>query len=111
MELVFDPDHTEKDFYKFVINPAGSLYDKDLSGPGKDFPCEYEVRVFDDRGYWACEFALDGKDIDNHPVQPGMVWSLNVFRARIGPASEHGGIWPSYGHTHRLDLYPIAIFR
>jgi len=66
--------------------------------------------VFDDRGYWACEFVLDGRDLENHPIQPGTMWSMNVIRTRIGPASEMCGIWPTFGASSRRDLYPIAIF-
>ena len=45
------------------------------------------------------------------PIKPGTIWSLNVFRVRIGAASEHGGIWPTFGWTQRLKLYPLAIFK
>ena len=112
VELVFDPDNTGKDFYQFVINPTGALWD---CAPGfdssKNYKCEYKASVFRDRGYWACEFAIDGKELDNHPIKPGTIWSLTLCRVRIGPASEHGSIWPLFGWTHRMELYPIAIFR
>jgi hypothetical protein len=36
---------------------------------------------------------------------------LNLFRVRIGPASEHGAMWPTFGEASRSELYPIAVFR
>ncbi len=111
VEIVFDPDSMGKDFYQFVINPNGALYDSTNFNEKRNFKCEYRGGLFNERGYWACEFAIDGRDLDNHLIRPGTIWSLNVFRVRIGAASEHGAIWPPFGRTHRMHLYPIAIFK
>ncbi len=110
VELVFAPEHTEEDYYQFVVNPTGSLYDRTGEGDTENFPCEYSARIFNERGYWACEFSLDPKDLDEDRIESGTIWSLNVFRTRIGGGSELGGIWPLYGRTHRLELYPLARF-
>ncbi len=111
VELIFDPDITGGRSYQFVINSAGVLFDNVNGNASKNFKCQYGAKVFRDRGYWACEFAINGKDLDNHPIAPGKLWSLNVFRVRIGPASEHGVIKPLYGRAHRMNLYPLAVFR
>ena len=111
MELIFDPGNTEKDTYQFVINPAGALFDNFNQDTSKNFKCEYKAKIFQDRGYWACEFALEGKELDNHVIEPGVIWSLVVFRVRIGAAAEHGAIWPLFGRAHNVPLYPIAVFK
>ena len=110
VEIVFDPESTGKNHYQFVINPAGAVYDQADGNKAKNFKCRQSAKVFNDRGYWALEFAIDGKDLDNHLIKPGTIWSLNIFRVRIGPASEHCAIWPTYGRTHRMELYPFALF-
>ena len=111
VEIIFDPANTERDMYQFVINPAGALFDQANRDTKKNFKCQYEAAIFPDRGYWACEFALDGRDLDNHPIRPGAMWSLNLFRTRIGGGSEQGAMWPTFGFSQRMDLYPIAVFK
>ena len=110
-ELIFDPGNTEKDYYQFGVNAIGSMADIYNGDGSKNFKCRHKGNVFRDRGYGAIEFAVDGKDLDHHPIEPGAIWSLNVFRVRIGAASEHGGIWPTFGWTQRLNVYPFAIFK
>ena len=111
VELVFDPAVTGKDFYQIVINCIGAAMDTASKGGGKrNFKFQHKAAIFPDRGYWALEFAIDGSEFDNHPIKPGVIWALNLFRVRIGAASEHGGIWPLFGRTHRMDLYPLAVF-
>ncbi len=111
VELIFDPDCTGKGFYQFIINSAGALFDQANGKVSRNFKCKYAAKVFPDRGYWAIEFTINGQDMDKHLIEPGKIGSLNVFRVRIGPASEHGVIKPLYGWAHRMDLYPLAIFR
>jgi len=110
VELIFDPDITGKNHFQFVINPLGILFDQQDGKKSKNFECDYQAKIFKDRGYWAVEFSLDGSDLDNHPIVPGTIWSFVVFRVRIGAASEHGCIWPLFGGAHRMDIYPIAVF-
>ena len=110
-EIVFDPEITGQDFYQFVVNLNGALLDIFSRDRSKNFKCEYKAQIFEGRGYWAVEFALDGKDLDNHVIEAGEMWALNVFRVRIGPASEHGGIWPLYGGTLYMHNYPLAVFQ
>ncbi len=111
VELIFDPANTEREVYQFVINPAGVLFDQANSNQEKNFKCQYSSAVFADRGYWACEFALDGEDLDNHPIKPGTIWSLNVYRTRIGLGNEQTSVWPTFGFSQRMDIFPIAIFK
>jgi hypothetical protein len=111
VEILFDPGNTEKDYYQFVINPAGGLFDQANREKSLNFKCQYNAKVFYDRGYWGCEFALDGKDLDNHPITPGTIWSMVLCRTRIGPASELGAIWPMFGWTQQAELYPFALFK
>ena len=109
MELIFDPGMTGRGMYQFVINAGNGLYDQADEDKGKNFQCEYRSGVFKDRGYWACEFAIDGAEMGK-PIQAGTVWAMNLFRTRIGPASEQCGIWPTFGFSKRMDIYPLALF-
>ena len=111
VELIFDPDLTGTQSYQFVVNPVGALFDNFNQNISKNFKCRYKAQIFNDRGYWAMEFALNGEDLDGHDIEAGTLWSLNIFRVRIGGASEHGAIWPLFGAAHRMDLYPVALFK
>lgn len=110
-ELLFDPAMTEKDVYQFVINPNGAVFDHLNMDKSKNFKCQFKAALFPDRGYWACEFALRGEDLDNHRIKSGIMWALNVFHTRVGTASEAGSMWPTFGHAHRVYLYPLSLFK
>lgn len=111
VELMFDPLNTEKGHYQFAINSVGALFDQADNDNKRNFKCEHAGRIFRDRGYWAMEFALLGKDLDGHEIKPGVMWSFNVFRTRIGAASEQAAIWPTFGHSLLPDMFPFAVFR
>jgi len=110
VEIYFDPSCTEKEVYQFVINPAGALRDKFLMDSGFNVECEYAAKVFKDRGYWACEFAVETSALDEIPVAEDSVWGINIMRARIGIGSEHCQWWPTFVHAHQYHLFPIAVF-
>jgi len=111
VEIIFDPAVTGKNHYQFIINPLGVLFDQQDQNKSRNFKCEYKAAVFQDRGYWGLEFSLDGKDLGDHPIESGTIWSFVVFRVRIGAASEHGCIWPIFGWSHRMNIYPLAVFK
>lgn len=112
IELFFSPQNDGRTNYQFVVNALGALFDKATNGGTKrNFSCEKAAAVFRDKGFWACEFSIDGNELDKHPIEPGKVWSLNIMRARIGAAeSEQCAWWPTYGNSHRYENYPLAIF-
>jgi len=112
VEIFFDPALQETKAHQFVINAAGALADLNM-GSGwisHNYACQYAGKVFEDRGYWACEFAIPADELDKAKITADAVWGLNIMRARIGPASEQCAWWPTYGFSHRYHLYPIAIF-
>jgi hypothetical protein len=111
VELIFNPENSEKDYFQFIINPAGALMDFKNSDKGVNFNCDYKAGIFKDRGYWAVEFAIDAKELTSKPITSETIWCLDFFRARIGPASEHGCIWPTYGGSLYPGRYPLAIFK
>ncbi|GEM_PF-3429408 len=113
VEIVFDPDNTERNVYKFNINAAGVLadrYDRGRRGQDEDFLCEHVAKMFPDRGYWALEFALPVSELHDRTLTSESLWGILVLRTRIGPASESGSIWPTYGNNLNYHLYPLAVF-
>lgn len=111
VEIYLDPGDTDRDFYHFVINANGTLFDRLARDKSKNYKCQYKAAVFRDRGYWACEFCIDAAELDNRRIEPGAVWIMTVIRTRIGPASEMTGIWPTYGSAFRTGLLPVAVFK
>ena len=111
IRLVFDPHVTDTDMYQFIINPTGSLFDGRNEDKSYNFDCQYGAKIFYDRGYWSCEFAIDEKELDNAKIRPGEVWAMILFRSRIGQAGVCCSTWPTFGYTKKMALYPLAIFK
>ncbi len=111
LELIFDPANSERELYQFVINTLGAMFDKHKSDAKVNFPCKYGVKVFKDRGYMGWEFAIRGDDLGKNKIKPGVIWSMNIFRTRIGAASEQGCVWSPCGWSLRMDTYPLALFK
>ena len=109
-ELVFDPGNTGSENVQFAINSSGVLFDAKNHDTRANFPCEYKARVFPDRGYWAVEFSIDAKALSGSPLTARTIWSLNLFRTRIGGGSEQCSISPCYGRAHRMELFPLVVF-
>jgi len=115
-ELLIRPDPLGGSFAQICINTVGGIYDHVSFDQGKNLPVEDAEQVFYDRGYWAGEFAvagfgLDGQDIVDRPIEPGTVWAMNVYRARIGPASEHTCMWPAFGSGLAIENAPLLLFK
>ena len=68
------------------------------------------MRVFKDRGYWCCEFAVAANEFAGAAITSGSIWGIDIMRTRIGAASEQQAWWPTYGSSHRYHLYPSAVF-
>ena len=111
VELLFNPENSEKDFVQFIINPLGTLQDIKNHDAKANFKCEAKAGVFKERGYWAAEFAIDVSELSPKPITAQTIWSFNAYRTRIGAASEQDGIWPTYGSSLRSGLYPLAVFK
>jgi len=109
VELLFDPAITGQDTYQIVINANNAAFDQKSGDKSVNFRFEHKARIFPDRGYWACEFAMKGEALGSFHVRPGDLWAMNVFRGRIA-ASEHCAMWPTFGGALRSDLYPLVLF-
>lgn len=112
VELFFDPANTGTYGYQFVINPVGALFDYCIKDRDRtrNWPCRAAAKIFNGRHYWACEFAIAGMDLENHPLAADSLWGINIARTRIGPAAEQCIWWPTYGYSLRFNLYPLAVF-
>ena len=105
-EIVLNPDYSRTQYYKFIINAGGYLYDKFGTSSKRNFKCEYKAKIFKDRGYWALEFSVDGKDIGNNKIKSGEIWNFMITHARNGPASEYNPFWYDY----IVDLFAFMKF-
>lgn len=111
VEIVLNPEvSNEKMAYQFVINPLGAVYDALARDSSKNMNCEVGSKIFHDRGYWSTEFSIAAEKLDGARITSDAIWGLNLFRVRIGPASEHCACWPTYGDTFGYRFYPLAVF-
>ena len=111
VEIVLVPTiGNEKKAYQFVINPLGAVYDQITGDKSKNMKCDVSSKIFRDRGYWSVEFSVAADELDGSRITPDAIWGLNLFRVRIGAASEHCACWPTYGGTHNYRYYPLAVF-
>ncbi len=121
IEVIIDPLRTGEHFYQIVINNVGAVLDLADHNRAPNFEFEHAVKVFPDRGYWACEIALPGESLQtkdlggvgtatgSHRVAQGELWGINLFRGRIS-ADEQCCLWSTFGGAHRMDLYPLILF-
>lgn len=110
VEIAFNPEITSTSTFKAVLNPTGGSLVRPLPA-FKNAKFQSRCRVFYDRGYWACEFAIDGREISTSPITSGTIWSMDVFRARIGLAAEHCALWPPHGNAMRVENWPLVLFK
>jgi len=111
VELFFDPVNSEKAVYQFVINANGSCFDtRHTEGKQANFESVSAAGVFLDRGYWAVEFAVAASALGGQTIAAESVWGMNIMRTRIGPASEQGAWWPTFGSSLNFNLHPLAVF-
>lgn len=90
LEILLDCAHNHCDIARFVVNPAGVMYDTRLSRPiqyalsyqlGDDnWNTEWRVKtsVLEDR--WVGEIAIALDMLADEPVAPGETWGINVVR-------------------------------
>ena len=71
VELIFDPGSTENEHIQFVINSIGTFVDLVNWDSRKNKKCQYAARIFEDRGYWACEFTVKGTELHKIRNQTG----------------------------------------
>ncbi len=110
VELFFDPTNNEKNVYQFVINPAAALFDSYESRREFNVECEHGARVFRDRGYWGCEFAVAASAMEGGAITRESVWGTNIMRTRIGAGAEQQAWWPTFGGSLNFHLHAVAVF-
>ncbi len=110
VEYLFDPEAKGESAYQFCINAAGAVWDSLRYDRSKNFRCVQAANIYRDRGYWGVEFAVPFAELTDKKVTADTIWGVNVFRARIGPESEHLTYWPTFGGTHQYWFYPLAVF-
>ena len=110
-EIFIDPSLDGTEHYQFVINALGTLMDSYKLNSSDNMPCQWAAKVFYDRKYWGCEFAVAAKDLHKRKMTADTIWGFNIFRTRIGGgASEQCAYWPTFGRAHRFHLWPLAVF-
>jgi len=109
VEIIVSPTASEKEATQFIINPLGAFFDQHAMDKSKNFDCDRAAKIFRDRGYWSMEFSVAADEIGG-AITRDAIWGLNLFRVRIGAASEHCSCWPVYGAAHNYFFHPLVVF-
>ena len=111
VEIFIDPSSAldGSAFYQFVINAAGEVMDSVKGRISDNVAFDSAAKIFRDRGYWACEFAVAASDLNDSTLTSETIWGFDIFRTRIGAGAEQCALWPTFGAAHRFHLWPLLM--
>jgi len=76
--IVIDPVHEHKEYYHFIVNSTGVIYD--AHGKNKDWNAPILVKtITDDRG-WTAILRIGFSRLQTRRPNPGTVWGINFYR-------------------------------
>lgn len=78
-EFYLDPTRDLKTFYRFMVNPKGTILS---SGPNGFFSFNFDVKTHVGENFWSAEFKIPYSEIKAALPQNGTLWGLNVRRNR-----------------------------
>lgn len=85
IEVFIDVGRTRKDFYQVIVNPAGAIFDRKVTGIGSDlaYSSGTVVRVEKAQDHWTMLAAIPfEKLIPGRVVKEGEAWGFNICRNR-----------------------------
>jgi hypothetical protein len=99
VEVFLAPEKTGGQFYHFIINSKGTLYDSNVIGGVEDKSfnanCQVAAKILDDR--WVVELRIPYSSLETKVVK-GDSWKVNVARSRkrLGKQNEYSS-WTDGG--------------
>ncbi|MEA3401097.1 MAG: sugar-binding protein [Armatimonadota bacterium] len=78
MEVFVQPDPGSAQYYHFIVNARGTLYDERTTDPSYDARARVAARIGDEA--WRVEMAIPWRDLPGAPPRPGEAWGFNVGR-------------------------------
>ncbi len=107
VELFIDTNLDRDSFYQFVINPKGTVFDRE-SQAGKSWDADIQVAPGTGDDSWWVECAIPFADLGETP-RAGDTWGFNVGRER--KVREELSIWaPTYGEFPQPQRFGELLF-
>ncbi|MHC4674465.1 MAG: carbohydrate-binding family 9-like protein [Planctomycetota bacterium] len=78
IEVLIDPSHTHKEYYHFIINSRGVIYD--ALGKDNNWDAKVPVETTTNNKGWTATLRIDFSQLETIRPEPGMVWAVNFCR-------------------------------
>ncbi|MFP3904433.1 MAG: sugar-binding protein, partial [Armatimonadota bacterium] len=107
IEFFIDTNHDHQTFHQVVINPRGTVFDRE-SETGKDWDADIQVAADTGDDAWWVECAIPFADLGGAP-ETGETWGFNVCRERR--VQEELSTWaPTYGAFPQPERFGELVF-
>jgi hypothetical protein len=109
LEVMVDPTGERIEYYHFVVNPLGTLYDAQLRQGGNvrtsEWNCDAGAAAKVGEGAWTVELRIPAVELGLSAASKGD-WALNVARERRA-VDELSSFVPTTGGFHQPSLYAV----
>jgi hypothetical protein len=110
VEVMIDPTGERVEYYHFVVNPLGTLYDAQLRQAGHvrtaEWSCEAEAAAHVGEGEWTVELRIPVVALGLTAASTGD-WAVNVARERRVAGHGLSTFCPMTGGFHQPALYAV----
>ncbi|KPJ52033.1 MAG: hypothetical protein AMS16_06910, partial [Planctomycetes bacterium DG_58] len=109
-ELFIDPTAGKKDYYQFIVNTEGVLYD----GQGKDgsWDGKAKLAVKKTADGWSVEIAIPLSDLEVTGSPKGQTWTANFCRNRQTEGEAQAHAWADVGESfHNPEAFGKLNFK
>jgi hypothetical protein len=113
IEILLAPPNKSGDFYHFMVNTRGVVYDAVMNGPGRNtaYDAQAEFKIKKHENNYVYEIRLPLKPMKT-AIAPGQIWKMNFVRncrslqpPNMSETSTPDGTWP-----HNRSSYRLAVF-
>jgi len=110
VEVMVDPSGERIEYYHFVVNPRGTVYDAQLRQGGnvrsEEWNCDAEAAAKVGPDSWTVELRLPVVELGLTAASKGD-WAVNVARERRAGVPELSSFVPTTGGFHQPSLYAV----
>ncbi|NSW54920.1 MAG: hypothetical protein HPY44_02810 [Armatimonadetes bacterium] len=108
LEVMLDPTGERVEYYHFMVNSLGTIYDAQMRQGGhvrsQEWDCGIQAAATLGDGKWFVEMQIPVVELGLTAASRGD-WAINVTRARRGPGEELSTYSPLTGGFHQPSLY------
>lgn len=108
IELFLDPEKSAGQFYHFIVNPKGAIYDSNVIGSedkSYNSDCTANVKTLDDR--WIAELKIPLSSL-NTKIDKGDSWKVNIGRNRNTGDRAENSSWTDGGFSQPSSFRTVV---